>query len=480
MTSCDGDNVPDGGIGNAEDFGDPAVALVVVSHFEVPPSIDEERAGAHIARFATLFIDPFDDERVGGSGMVVPAYDGDGNKLALKRLLLPDRGTFPSDEAYAEKCARRRQAFREEFELLSYLAGFSQFPDAYGYGEVDGVPAILMEWVEGLSFERLLKMSGGGRRTGFPANDVAVIGRSLFQVLKILQERGTGFVHRDLSPANIIWRVYYEEIDPQIDSGELDLCLIDFGSSLIDADAMAASSSSANPVLSALRGTTPEYAPPEMLPKETGNAAELRNSPKVDVYAACSVLHELLWGETPFGLYEQEGLEDMAGFKVAHEPQGDPEPTKSLSMVLDYALNRGLAASQEDRPAADVMYEACDRFIRMYKMFEQVIPPEEGLRWEPGDDEFDVEIDPIVLFPKGSVSVGRPPIDNGFMNAVWKWLDFGVGYGERQQDISEEGVGSRIAWWLQRHFTPAMAVMFIVFSVLMVYVGHSWHVLLAS
>ena len=67
--------------------------------------------------------------------------------------------------------------------MPSRLSGLKGFPRLYGWGEVDGVPAIVMEWVEGETLARLrsrFAVDDAGRLSPLVA---ARLGRDLFDLL---------------------------------------------------------------------------------------------------------------------------------------------------------------------------------------------------------------------------------------------------------------------------------------------------------
>ena len=111
---------------------------------------------------------------------------------------------------------------------------------------------------------------------------------------------GEGFVHRDISPANIMVRTARLPLDRQLAEGTFDLCLIDFGSSLAlePASAVAGTGGKASFTerYATLRRATVAYAPPEMLT----DLRMLRMSPAIDVYAAASTVYELIAGVAPY------------------------------------------------------------------------------------------------------------------------------------------------------------------------------------
>ena len=166
------------------------------------------------------------------------------------------------------------------------------------------MPAIVMEWVEGETLARLrsrLAVDDAGRLSPLVA---ARLGRDLFDLLCRMSLVGEGFVHRDISPANIMVCTARLPLDRQLAEGTFDLCLIDFGSSLAlePASAVAGTGGKASFTerYATLRRATVAYAPPEMLTDDIPDLRALRMSPAIDVYAAASTVYELIAGVAPY------------------------------------------------------------------------------------------------------------------------------------------------------------------------------------
>lgn len=284
---------------------DPMVGLRLarVDGFEPAVALGTDELPAYLRRFTMLFADDATMRR-GGIGRVTRAVNAQGEAVALKQLILPTRDEFDDDVAHEALVTKFKAAFREEYECHRALSGLKGFPRLYGWGEVDGVPVIVMEWVEGETLARLrprLAVDDVGRLSPLVA---ARLGRDLFDLLCRMSLVGEGFVHRDISPANIMVRTARLPLDRQLAEGTFDLCLIDFGSSLALEPASAVvgtgGKASFTERYATLRRATVAYAPPEMLTDDIPDLRTLRMSPAIDVYAAASTVYELIAGVAPY------------------------------------------------------------------------------------------------------------------------------------------------------------------------------------
>lgn len=284
---------------------DPMVGLRLarVGGFEPAIALSPDELPVYQRRFTMLFADDATMRR-GGIGRVTRAVNAQGEAVALKQLILPTRDEFDDDVAHEALVTKFKAAFREEYECHRALSGLKGFPRLYGWGEVDGVPAIVMEWVEGETLARLrprLAVDDAGRLSPLVA---ARLGRDLFDLLCRMSLVGEGFVHRDISPANIMVRTARLPLDRQLAEGTFDLCLIDFGSSLALEPASAVAGTGGRESFTeryaTLRRATVAYAPPEMLTDDIADLRVLRMSPAIDVYAAASTVYELIAGVAPY------------------------------------------------------------------------------------------------------------------------------------------------------------------------------------
>ena len=204
--------------------------LVRVADFSAPLSLSDVDRPSYVRRFVTLFVSQGQGHR-GGTGRVEHARNAQGEHLALKLLSLPHRRDGETEEDHARRVRASRAAFEREYECHILLSGLKGFPRLYGRGTVDGVPCIVMEWVEGITLDRVrrqLAVDGYGRVSPLVA---ARLGRDLFDLVARMGYVEGGFVHRDISPRNVMVRTSRLSLEQQVDEGVFDLYLIDFGSS---------------------------------------------------------------------------------------------------------------------------------------------------------------------------------------------------------------------------------------------------------
>lgn len=292
--------------------------VVSPTDFEPAEAVSSDKSDAYFSRFSILFVDE-ESARRGGIGVVYFASNSFGERLALKVLKQeePDAAGHDGEEGlHGEKL---ELLFREEFECHKRLSGIKGFPRLYGYCKIEGAPALVMEWVEGVSIKEAQSLLAVNDDGALSPIVVGRIGRDLFEAVSRLSVLGDSVIHRDLSPANVIIRTSKMSLYDQLDEGSFDVCLIDFGSSTFPHESDLSFTESA----SFVRRATPNYAPPEMLAEADGGAsASLRASAKIDVYATASILFELCSGVVPFDLAEAflEG-KTFAEYKREAEPR---------------------------------------------------------------------------------------------------------------------------------------------------------------
>lgn len=194
-----------------------------------------------------------------------------------------------------------------------------------------------------------------GACIGIEPITVAAIAKAVLKILLNAQSLEGAFVHRDLSPRNIIIRTERANLRQQVDSCCFDICLVDLGSaSYIETDSPFTTTQ-----YGIWRYGTIEYAPPEMLTRDVEGIEELRHSETIDTYALCSIVHLLLTLETPYQLASR--INDSPYLvKMKEEPKIDPNvPVCKLLKLAD----RGIKANQEERFSVRELYKELCRLV---------------------------------------------------------------------------------------------------------------------
>lgn len=305
-----------------------------------PKDVDKVRR-----RFMTMLAEKRPDETRLADCEVLRAQNTEGETFALKRLR-----PLPGDtDTYSRR--GREAALFEEYRCQLAVSQLRGFPKVYGYGVTkEGDPVILMEWVSGetlLDAELLHHLPAPAGGTGCTGHVVAALALSVLQTLISTGCLDGIFIHRDISPRNIMIRPS-DEASPDI----LDTHLIDLGSAIF----MSRSEATFTRTLDVWRSATPEYAPPEMLVLDDRNYIEARRSPSIDIYALASVLYEMYGGATPYRLSEHPGAN---AFQLKTTTAPAPlAPHMPEDQPLIDAIMSGLAAAQDDRPSGQDLFHS--------------------------------------------------------------------------------------------------------------------------
>lgn len=315
---------------------------------------DEELAKR---RFMTLIVKA-DRSSHGNTGLVLQAHNTSNERFAVKVLadntLMRALGTNTPSRTADESAMHlaNTAALFEEYRNLCRVSHLRGFPHVYGYGTCQGEPLILMEWIEGTSLDKVASMLPHDGE-GVTCAATASVGCAVLGTLLSTQNLETPLVHRDLSPANIMFRTNELGIDEQVRTLAFKPCLVDMGSSV-----PALGSDTLTQRADIWRYATPAYAAPEMLTRDIPNIAELRRSPSVDVYAIASILYELYSGHTPFraARHQAHGVSSYYLLKTQNEPEplvahkGDDQAFADLIMSC-------LVTDQASRPSEREFYE---------------------------------------------------------------------------------------------------------------------------
>jgi serine/threonine-protein kinase len=233
----------------------------------------------------------------GGMSAVWRATDEELERTVAVKLLRPD-----ADRARFEREARSVAA-------LSH----PNINQLYDYGEVEGRPFMVLEYLPGGSLEELLTYGEPlpDERTGQIAADVAA---------GLAHAHARGLVHRDLKPPNILFD----------SEGRAKIC--DFGIARLGG---AGTLTEAGTVLGTAAYISPEQA--------AGESA----SPASDVYSFGAILFRMLTGRLPFEAEEPLALVTM---HQTHEPPSVADLRPDAPARLEAVTAAALAKDPADRP----------------------------------------------------------------------------------------------------------------------------------
>jgi WD40 repeat protein/Tfp pilus assembly protein PilF len=192
----------------------------------------------------------------GGMGVVYKARHGALNRVVALKMILSAGHAGPGERA----------RFRGEAEAVARLK-HPNVVQVYDVGEVNGLPYISLEFVEGGTLDK--KLAGAT----LPPHEAAALVEDLARALE--SAHAEGLVHRDLKPSNVLLT---EDGTPKI---------TDFG--------LAKKLDTAGQTASGAVLGTPSYMAPE---QASGKPNEI--GPAADVYALGATLYECLTGRPPF------------------------------------------------------------------------------------------------------------------------------------------------------------------------------------
>ena len=234
----------------------------------------------------------------GGMGEVYRALDSTlGRQVALK--VLPD--AFASDP---DRLAR----FEREAKTLAAVNHLN-IAQIYGFEEVNGVRALVMELVEG---ETLADRSA---RAPIPLDDTVVIGRQIAEALEAAHEQG--IIHRDLKPANIKLRP--DGVVKVLDFGLAKA----LGSDAVEPDmtyspTLSLGVTSAGVILGTAAYMSPEQASGQQVDRRT------------DIWSFGAVLYEMLVGRKAF---PGQSMSDTLAAVLKVDPDWEALPAETPSSI---------------------------------------------------------------------------------------------------------------------------------------------------
>jgi serine/threonine protein kinase len=206
---------------------------------------------------------------IGGMGMVVAATHLQLGRVVALKLMLPETAASPETAARFIQEARAAAEVQSEHVVRVLDVGSLD----------DGSPYMVMEFLRGNDFARLLRTHG-------PLPVVDVAGYILQACEAVAEAHALGIVHRDLKPANLF-------LTTRADGSPL-VKVLDFGiSKLTRRGASGAASSAALTKTHSVMGT-PLYMSPEQL-RNTRSVG-----PGTDIWSLGCILYELLAGRPAF------------------------------------------------------------------------------------------------------------------------------------------------------------------------------------
>ncbi len=271
------------------------------------PDVPAARSAGLYAE-GTLLAGRFRVERVLGTGAAGVVY-GVTDELLDRRAALKIlwQKALPDDPAF--------KRLRREIQAARPIRS-EQVVAVYEMLDVDGRPALLMEWVEGRNLRETLHEKGR-----MDAQEASGIVEQVLSGLGALH--ALGILHRDVKSGNIL----------VTDDGTVKLA--DFG--LVKGDDLGATLTADGSAIG-----TPAYMAPEVI---RGEPATVRS----DLYSVGVVLFELLTGGLPF---EGGSAVEVASKHLSQPPPLDRLKAEGIPRWLKGAVVRLLAKDPRDRFAS--------------------------------------------------------------------------------------------------------------------------------
>jgi serine/threonine-protein kinase len=247
----------------------------------------------------------------GGMGVVVAATHVELDQQVAIKFLLPEAMRHP--EVVERFLREAKVAAKVKSE---HVARVSDVGSVTGKaGDTDGVPFIVMEYLEGSDLAAMIAASGR-----LPLDEACEIGLQACEGLA--EVHAAGIVHRDLKPSNLF-------VTRRSD-GSPCVKLLDFGISKLS---VPSGDSSGDPALTAT--ATIMGSPSYMSPEQLRSTKEV--DARTDVWALGAVLYEAMTGKPAF---RGETVPQVC-FLIGSE---DPAPPSTLRAEIPAELERVLLA----------------------------------------------------------------------------------------------------------------------------------------
>jgi serine/threonine protein kinase len=250
-------------------------------------------------------LEPLDGQIIGGCRIIQQVGKGGMSTIYLGRQVSVGRDvvlkvlspSLLSDDTFMER-------FTREVEITARLQHPHIIP-IYDYGQHDGLPYIVMAYIQRGSLDHLIKRERLG---------LGPVARIISQVAEALDfAHGYGVIHRDVKPPNILLDVQQNAI------------LTDFGVSRVISETQ-------NLTGDMIVGT-PFYIAPEMLNDDSVI------TPSVDIYALGVTLYQALAGKPPFtGPTTAQIMWAHVNAPVPSLAEARPDLPPELDAILQKAL----------------------------------------------------------------------------------------------------------------------------------------------
>jgi serine/threonine-protein kinase len=256
-----------------------------------------------------------------------------GEHVAIKLL------TRPADDNVLEDPATAAARFRFEAQVAARLSRKTRhIVRVTDHGEEDGLSYLVMELLEGETFESLLVRDGR-----LPLEVAIVIAEQIGRALT--QAHGEGVFHRDLKPANVFLA--------RDEEGKLLAKLLDFGI------ARAAHAHKAGPTAFATAKGVVFGTPSYMSPEQARGSSKLDH--RCDLWALATILYEAVSGELPIeGTDTDKLIANLCAVRVL--------PLRAAARGLPEALDGFFA-----RAFAEVIDERFQTAAELVQAFEGAV-----------------------------------------------------------------------------------------------------------
>ncbi|HEY7310532.1 MAG TPA: serine/threonine-protein kinase [Gemmataceae bacterium] len=236
----------------------------------------------------------------GGMGVVLKAFDEELQRVVAIKVMAPQLAATATARKRFRREAQAAAAVRDEHVI-----------DIHAVNEVNGLPYLVMEYVNGVSLQEQLDQSG-------PLELKEILRIGMQTATGLAKAHAQGLIHRDIKPANIL-----------LENGVQRVKLTDFG--------LARAVDDASLTQSGVIAGTPQYMAPE---QARGEAVDHR----ADLFSLGSVLYAMSTGRPPF-----RASSVMATLKRVSEDM--PRPVREMNPEIPDWLAAIIDKLQAKEPA---------------------------------------------------------------------------------------------------------------------------------